>query len=171
VTSIFSIVLVFSSSLPLILPLGLIFFIVKFYVDFNQRVILRQAYYSADMRHSDNTVRSSVVKYLFTAGVLYLLINSLIFTASTEGMKISYASFALFGIWFLVCVLFWLRWRLNSGAKVGVKYDSSLLGFDIKELSELYMHPLEQTFPSPLPNRRRDDVLNERKDSNARVFG
>jgi hypothetical protein len=127
------------------------------------------------MRHSDNTVRSSVVKYLFTAGVLYLLINSLIFTASSEGMNVSYASFALFGIWFLVCVLFWLRWRLNSGAKVGVKYDSSLLehreGFDIKELSDLYTHPLQQTFPSPLP-KHRDDFMNARKDSNARpVFG
>lgn len=35
VTSIFSIVLVFSSSLPLILPFGLLFFIIKFGVDFN----------------------------------------------------------------------------------------------------------------------------------------
>jgi hypothetical protein len=35
ITSIFTLVLVFSSSVPLIIPLGLIFFIIKFNVDVN----------------------------------------------------------------------------------------------------------------------------------------
>jgi len=40
-TSILTIVLIFSSSVPLITPLGLIFFIMKYVMDVNQRVILR----------------------------------------------------------------------------------------------------------------------------------
>ncbi len=126
-TSIFSIVLVFSSSLPLILPFGLLFFVIKFGVEFNQRVILRQSYYSADIRHCGNTIRSSIVKYCFTAGVLYLLINSLVFTASPDSMVLSYVSFGLFGLWLIVTVFFWRKWRLMQDPKVGVKYDASTL--------------------------------------------
>ena len=95
---------------------------------------------------------------MFTAGVLYLLINSLVFTASPEGMNVSYASFGLFGVWFLICIFFWFKWRLMRDPKVGVKYDSDLLehkeGLDPKVLSEMYRHPLETTYPSPAPRHR-----------------
>lgn len=119
VTSIFSITLVFSTSLPLIIPLGLLFFFIKFSVDFNQRIILKQVFYAADMKHSDNTLRSSIIKFLFTAGVLFLMINSLVYTAYSGTFDIAYASFALFGLWFLVCIFFWIKWKLMKDPKIG----------------------------------------------------
>ena len=124
VTSVFTISLVFSTSLPLILVVGLIFFMIKFSTEFNQRVILnKKMYFSADFKHSNTTVRGSLVKFLFSSCVLYLLINSLIFTASPNSKILCYCSLVALGIAFVVTVYFWKKWRLSIDPKVGKKID------------------------------------------------
>jgi hypothetical protein len=147
VTSVFTICLSFSSSLPLILPCGLIFFIGKFIMDFNQRVLLGKTYFSADMKHSNNTVRSSIVKYLFCSCVLYLFLNGLIYSASPTSINLLYVNIGLSVAAFVVCCYFWIRWKLATNPKIGNNFDEEQLlahkeRFDLKVLSENYRHPL-----------------------------
>jgi hypothetical protein len=79
--------------------------------------------------------------------------NSLIFTASDSSLDISYASFAVCGVCFFICIGLWKKWSLIKNPKVGLKHDPNNFlhkqGFDMKQLALMYNHPLEKTFPSP----------------------
>ena len=109
--------------------------------------MLGKTYFSADMRHSNNTVRSSVVKYLFCSCVLYLFVNSLVFSASPNSMNLCYISIGLSVVAFILCVFFWIRWKLATNPKIGNNFDEEQLlahkeRFDLSKLAENYRHPL-----------------------------
>lgn len=75
------------------------------------------------MKHSNNTVRSSIVKYLFCSCVLYLVVNALIYSASPDSITLCYITIGLSGIAFIVCIYFWIRWKLATNPKIGNNFD------------------------------------------------
>lgn len=111
-------------------------------------MLLRQAYFAADIRQSNYTIRSSIVKYLFCSSVLYLLINSLVFTATKNNKPQFYISISAFAVSFLVCIFFWKKWKLMKDPRIGKKYDASVMSpkpyFDQGTLANKYVHPVLQ---------------------------
>ena len=132
-------------------------------MEFNQRIILnKKLYFSSDHRYSNTTVRGSLVKFLFSSCVLYLLVNTLIYSASPESITLCYISVVLMLIGFCITIYYWKKWKLGVDPKIGKKYDNKNLehvgiieGFDMQVLVDLYEHPLTRIFPSPLPKHQR----------------
>mmetsp|Transcript_9021 Transcript_9021/g.6795 ORF Transcript_9021/g.6795 Transcript_9021/m.6795 type:complete len:505 (+) Transcript_9021:1275-2789(+) len=168
VTSLFTCVLVFSTSVPIIIPFGLIFFVIKFSQDFTQLVSLSKYYFAADLRQSSHIVRSTILIYTFSGVAVYLLVNALIYCSADASFVLFYWELGLFLIWFILCVFFWVRWELTRATKVGVKQNQEELEhnncFNMSTLWELYRHPLEVNNPSPPP--RKKGRFMERNDSN-----
>jgi hypothetical protein len=137
--------------MPIILPVGTVFFVIKFYIDFSHRVKYGDPYSSGQPRHNNYTVRSSLVKYLLGCCMLYLLINSLIFTASNSSKVPSYISFAAFGISAVACVFYWRKWQAEKENRFKRPGSALMSRGDIepRHIEENYMHPLEQRYPAP----------------------
>ncbi len=128
------------------------------------------------MRHSNNTVRSSVVKYLFCSCVLYLFVNALIFSASPNSMTLCYISIGLSCFAFVLCIFFWIRWKLATNPVIGNNFDEEQLlahkeRFDLNKLAENYRHPLQMLFPSPDARTRGKRGKKESKEDEAEKVG
>mmetsp|Transcript_10403 Transcript_10403/g.10425 ORF Transcript_10403/g.10425 Transcript_10403/m.10425 type:complete len:484 (+) Transcript_10403:580-2031(+) len=159
VTAIFTIMLTYSSTEPLIIVPTFIFFILKYYFDFNHRILLGRVYFSQDMRHSNNTVRSSIVKYMFCSVVLYMTCCSLIFNSSEDTKVLVWLYAGLTVVAFVACVFFWRKWKLVNKPQIGNIFNEEQISnnkerFNLKHLSEMYRHPIETLYPSPQPKRK-----------------
>lgn len=115
---------------------------------------MRRQYFAADIKHSKYTIRSSLVKFLFCSIVLYLLINSLIFTANGAKSVEFIVSILAFCLAFIICIYFWIRWKLKKDPKIGKKFDVANMEanpnkFDLTALADYYIHPTMLKYPSP----------------------
>jgi len=125
-------------------------------------------FFAADQRQSSHIVRRTILIYTFSSCALYLLVNALIYTSAETTFVLFYAAIGMFVVWFVLCVVFWVKWELTRGTKVGMKQDVDSLehnqAFDMRALADMYRHPLEVNNPSPPPRKNRRHM--ERADSN-----
>eukprot|EP00349_Pseudokeronopsis_sp_Brazil_P010786 CAMPEP_0202978096 /NCGR_PEP_ID=MMETSP1396-20130829/84639_1 /ASSEMBLY_ACC=CAM_ASM_000872 /TAXON_ID= /ORGANISM="Pseudokeronopsis sp., Strain Brazil" /LENGTH=504 /DNA_ID=CAMNT_0049716965 /DNA_START=1133 /DNA_END=2646 /DNA_ORIENTATION=- len=152
VTAVFTITLTYSTTEPLILVVAFIFFVIKYFFDFNQRILLRRDYFSQDLRHSNNTLRSSIVKYMFCSIVLYMTVSCLVFNSSSETKTVMIIYIGLTVLAFALCVFFWRKWKLVNKPQIGnifheAEVENNRERFDLRRLSDMYRHPIEKLYP------------------------
>jgi uncharacterized protein YacL len=135
----------FSTVMPVIIFLGLVFFIIKFYIDFNHRVMFSNLYKSNEPRHNNYTMRSSMIKYLLSSCVMYLLLNTLVFNSSEVTNVHFYTNLLMLCVTLVVCVCYWKQWLVRKGPKPTRTNSSLLINEDLESrlLNDIYLHPLE----------------------------